>query len=182
MRSVALGPGTTAPAPAPSGVMSPTPMQTPLPPTPPARSESSASDTSDPPAPGQSFTGGGASACQNPPAPNVGAQTPPPDVAADVSPSQNVELLNQGLWVFNKSGTIQGSGPESLYAFWCGCVLRKAESSSAFAKNSERPAAASPVPTLSRTRENLRLRSKVYLLVTRALDLHYDWSTKTVGS
>ena len=74
-------------------------------------------DTSGPPTAGQPFAGGSVSACQNPPAPNVGAQTPPLDVAADVSPSQNVEMLNQGLWVFDKSGTVQGSGPESLYAF-----------------------------------------------------------------
>jgi hypothetical protein len=116
------GQSTTAPAPAPSGATPPTSMPTPLPPAPPARSESSAANTSGPPGPGQSFAGGGASACQSPPAPNVGAQTPPLDVAADVSPSQNVEMLNQGLWVFNKSGTLQGSGPESLYTFWCGTV------------------------------------------------------------
>jgi len=29
-------------------------------------------------------------------------------------------MLNQGLWVFDKSGNIQGGGPESLYQFWCG--------------------------------------------------------------
>ena len=42
-------------------------------------------------------------------------------MAADVSPSQNVEMLNQGLWVFNKSGNVQG-GPEPLYQLWCGSV------------------------------------------------------------
>lgn len=29
-------------------------------------------------------------------------------------------MLNQGLWVFDKSGNIQGGGPESLYQFWSG--------------------------------------------------------------
>ncbi len=95
-------------------------MDTPLPPELPVGPQSLEPDTSGPLTTGQSFAGGGASACQNPPAPNVGAQNPPLDVAADVSPLQNVELLNQGLWVFDKSGTVQGSGPESLYTFWCG--------------------------------------------------------------
>ena len=67
-----------------------------------------------------SFAGGGASACPQPgPAPNVFSPTQPVDVAADVSPSQNVEMLNQGLWVFDKSGKNLNSGPESLYQFWC---------------------------------------------------------------
>ncbi len=117
------GKATAGPALSPSAVspaITPTPMNTPLPPQFPVGPESSVPDTSGPPTAGQPFAGGSASACQNPPAPNVGAQTPPLDVAADVSPSQNVEMLNQGLWVFDKSGTVQGSGPESLYAFWCG--------------------------------------------------------------
>ncbi|HUY28975.1 MAG TPA: hypothetical protein VMV27_16315 [Candidatus Binataceae bacterium] len=28
-------------------------------------------------------------------------------------------MLNQGLWVFDKSGSNQNGGPESLYQFWC---------------------------------------------------------------
>ncbi len=117
----AQAPAAAGPAPAPSGEATPTPMDTPLPPELPVGPQSLEPDTSGPLTTGQSsFPGGGASACQSPPAPNVGAQTPPLDVAADVSPLQNVELLNQGLWVFNKSGTVQGN--ESLYAFWCGTV------------------------------------------------------------
>ena len=49
-------------------------------------------------------------------------------MAADVSSTQNVELLNQGLWIFNKNGTPDTAhcsnetttAPcESLYQFWC---------------------------------------------------------------
>src|SRR5208282_5706580 len=82
----ALSPSTS------SAGISPTPIPTPLPPEPPVGPQSLEPDTSDPPATGQSFAGGGASACQSPPAPNVGAQTPPLDVAADVSSTQNVEM------------------------------------------------------------------------------------------
>ncbi len=96
----AQAPAAAGPAPPPSGAPPPTPMPTPLPPELPVGPQSLE------PTGESSFAGGGASACQNPPAPNVGAQTPPLDVAADVSPLQNVELLNQGLWVFNKSGTV----------------------------------------------------------------------------
>jgi len=82
----ALSPSTS------SAGISPTPIPTPLPPALPVGPQSLEPDTSDPPATGQSFAGGGASACQSPPAPNVGAQTPPLDVAADVSSTQNVEM------------------------------------------------------------------------------------------
>jgi len=48
-----------------------------------------------------SFPGGGGSACAT--------TSQPPDVAADVSPTQNVEFINQGLWVFNKDGSAASS-------------------------------------------------------------------------
>ena len=108
----------TSPAPAPSEGAQPTPRPTPLPPPPPLGPESLAPDTSGPPTTGQSFPGGGASACQAPPASNVDPPTPPLDVAADVSSTQNVEMLNQGLFVYNKSGTPLGNEP--IYQFWCG--------------------------------------------------------------
>jgi hypothetical protein len=65
-----------------------------------------------------SFPGGGGSAC---------ATGQPPDVAADVSPTENIELLNQGLWVFSKSGGAVSSCPnqtastpcQTLNQFWC---------------------------------------------------------------
>ncbi len=44
----------------------------------------------------------------------------PPDVAADVSSNQSnqiVQLLNSGIWVFNKQGQVQGT-PETLSNFW----------------------------------------------------------------
>jgi hypothetical protein len=89
----AVGPRPTAGSPQATNLaITPTPMSTPLPPALPVGPQSLEPDTSDPPATGQSFAGGGASACQSPPAPNVGAQTPPLDVAADVSSTQNVEM------------------------------------------------------------------------------------------
>jgi len=59
---------------------------------------------------GTPFAGGGDSACAN-------AYIQPPDVAADVSPTQNAELLNQGLWVFDKRGNTLSQ--TSLSNFWC---------------------------------------------------------------
>jgi len=114
----AVGPRPTAGSPQATGLaITPTPMSTPQPPDEP---QSLAPDTSDPPIIGSSYAGGGASACPGPsPAPNVQPQTQPLSVAADVSPSQNVEMLNQGLFVYNKSGQLQGGGPEPLYQFWC---------------------------------------------------------------
>jgi hypothetical protein len=97
---------------------SPTPLPTPLPPAPPVGSQSSDAATSGPPTVGANFPGGGLSACPGPsPAPGVQAPTQPLDVAADVSGTQNVEMLNQGMFVYDKSGNQQGS--ESLYSFWC---------------------------------------------------------------
>lgn len=58
---------------------------------------------------GTPFAAGSGDAC---------TQGQPPDVAADVSPSQLAELLNQGIWVFNKQGQIQSGYPKSLAAFW----------------------------------------------------------------
>jgi hypothetical protein len=93
---------------------------TPLPPPP---NSSSAADPPFGPS-GLLFAGADVSACTT--VPNQPPQ--PPDVAADVSPTQNVELLNQGLWIFNKSGTPdQTDCPnetttapcEPLYQFWC---------------------------------------------------------------
>ena len=63
----------SSPAPAPSGGTPPTPMPTPLPPEFPVGPQSLEPDTSDPPATGQSFAGGGASALVGA---SVGAQTP----------------------------------------------------------------------------------------------------------
>ena len=39
-------------------------------------------------------------------------------MAADVSPTQNVEMLNEGIFVYDKSGNPLGN--KSLYQFWCG--------------------------------------------------------------
>ncbi len=46
---------------------------------------------------GTPFSGGGQDAC-------AAGQGQPPDVAADVSPTQIVQLQNGGIWVFNKQG------------------------------------------------------------------------------
>ena len=61
-----------------------------------------------------SFIGGDASACTGVPSGSVigPAQLPnqpgqPPDVAADVSPTQNVELTNFGFWIYDKNGNPQ---------------------------------------------------------------------------
>jgi hypothetical protein len=102
--------------------ITPTPINTPLPPTLPVEPQSSNSTTFGPLISGNSFPGGGAPACPYPdPAPNVQGDSQPLDVAADVSPSQNVEMLNRGLFVYDKSGHLQGNA-ESLYQFWCGTV------------------------------------------------------------
>jgi hypothetical protein len=58
---------------------------------------------------GNPFTGGSGDACSN---------GQPPDVAADVSPTQIVQLMNFGLWVFDKTGQIQGGYPQTLPNFW----------------------------------------------------------------
>ncbi|HLW69149.1 MAG TPA: hypothetical protein VKS22_00860 [Candidatus Binataceae bacterium] len=58
---------------------------------------------------GPNFVAGGGDAC------NTGQ---PPDVATDVSSTQFVELLNEGIWVFNKTGTVQAGFPQSLATFW----------------------------------------------------------------
>ncbi len=58
---------------------------------------------------GTPFTGGGGDAC---------VAGTPPDVAAGVSSIQIAELLNQGIWVFNKQGQIQSGFPKTLATFW----------------------------------------------------------------
>jgi hypothetical protein len=61
---------------------------------------------------GLSFPGGGEDACAN------GSQQPP-DVSADVSSTQAVEFLNgSGLYVFDKSGSLQAGYPISQAIFW----------------------------------------------------------------
>jgi hypothetical protein len=103
---------------APGPGIIPTPLATAVPPTAPVGSQSSDAATSGPPTVGANFPGGGLSACPGPsPAPGVQAPSQPLDVAADVSGTQNVEMLNQGMFVYDKSGNQQGS--ESLYSFWC---------------------------------------------------------------
>ena len=42
----------------------------------------------------------------------------PPDVAADVSPAQVVELLNAGIWISDKQGNVASGYPKSLTTFW----------------------------------------------------------------
>ncbi len=86
---------------------------TPLPPPP------SPSSSGDPPfGPFNPYPGADAAAC---------SEGQPPNVSADVSSTQNVEFLNQGIWIFNKSGgaVISGSGQtttipyETQNTFWC---------------------------------------------------------------
>jgi hypothetical protein len=60
---------------------------------------------------GTPFSGGGGSACV------TGGQQPI-DVAADVSPTQIMQLLNQGIWVFDKQGTVQPGFPKPQKTFW----------------------------------------------------------------
>jgi len=60
---------------------------------------------------GTPFAGGDGDACTGSP------PIQPPDIAADVSPAENVELLNEGLWVFDKQGNL--SVQSSLNSFWC---------------------------------------------------------------
>jgi hypothetical protein len=61
---------------------------------------------------GVSFPGGGENACTT-------GQSQPPDVAADVSATQAVELLNDvGLYVYDKTGQLQSGYPQSLANFW----------------------------------------------------------------
>jgi hypothetical protein len=48
----------------------------------------------------------------------VTGQGEPPDVAADVSPTQIVELINSGIWISDKSGNVAAGYPESLNTFW----------------------------------------------------------------
>ena len=93
----------------------PPPQQTPSPPAVPLSSTVG---------PFSSFLGGDVSACSM----ALNQPPQPPDLAADVSPTQNAELLNQGLWIFNKDGTAAVSGQttanpyETLNTFWCGRV------------------------------------------------------------
>jgi hypothetical protein len=105
------------PPPPPNGYSPPTSHLT-APPVPtasstPAGPVSPDSSISDPPTGpfGTPFSSGSFDACTGSPAGQ------PPDVASDVSASQAVELLNSGIWVFNKQGQVQGS-PESPASFW----------------------------------------------------------------
>jgi hypothetical protein len=95
-------------------------QEMPPPPSTPVSPQSASSPAFEPAAATSPFAGGGGSACPGPPpAPNVFPSTSPLDVAADVSPAQNVEFLNQGLWVYDKYGANLNGGPEQLYQFWC---------------------------------------------------------------
>ncbi len=97
----------------------PPPASTPTPSSA-APSSDPADPATGPPTTGSSFSGGSASACPGPsPAPNIAPFTQPLDVAADVSSSQNVDLLNDGLSVYSKTGGLL-QPHESLYQFWCG--------------------------------------------------------------
>ncbi len=49
---------------------------------------------------------------------NLPGDGQPPDVAADVSPEQIVEMLNSGVWISSKSGIPYAGYPESLRTFW----------------------------------------------------------------
>ena len=44
----------------------------------------------------------------------------PPDVAADVGPSDNVEFTNAGLWIFSKAGAplCTGAAVDLFYRGW----------------------------------------------------------------
>lgn len=87
---------------APSPTVTPTPLGEPQDPQ--------SFNSSSPAGPfGTPFMGGGGDAC---------VAGTPPDVSADVSSTQITELLNQGIWVFNKQGQIQSGFPKTLAAFW----------------------------------------------------------------
>jgi hypothetical protein len=49
---------------------------------------------------------------------NLPGDGQPPDVAADVSPTQMVEMMNSGIWISDKSGNPYAGYPESLTTFW----------------------------------------------------------------
>lgn len=57
---------------------------------------------------GTPITGYGGDACS----------TQPPDLAADVSSNQIVELLNFGIWISDKQGTVAAGYPVPLSTFW----------------------------------------------------------------
>jgi hypothetical protein len=99
-------PGVAVEAPSPSGPP-PKAMPTPLP-------EVAPESSADPPAGpfGTPFAGGGGDACSGTP------PVQPPDVAADVSPAENAEFLNEGLYVYDKQGGLEVQ-PTSLSDFWC---------------------------------------------------------------
>ncbi|HUY26495.1 MAG TPA: hypothetical protein VMV27_03660 [Candidatus Binataceae bacterium] len=48
----------------------------------------------------------------------VAGQGEPPDVAADVSPTQIVEIINSGIWISDKAGNLAAGFPESPGTFW----------------------------------------------------------------
>ncbi len=109
--------GQLLPPPPPPLRVPPVSQPTPVPETPPQSSIGGAAITTasavDPVIGpfGTPFPGGGGDACTGSP------PVQPPDVAADVSPAENAELLNQGLWVFDKQGTVSAQTP--LNVFWC---------------------------------------------------------------
>jgi hypothetical protein len=99
---------------------SPPPEPLPLPGEPqtlaPEDSSSSIMPSADPPIgpTGSPTPGGGADACNHPT-----GYAQPPDVAADVGPSEAVELLNFGIWVIQRgTGTVLSQ--QDLYSFWSG--------------------------------------------------------------
>ncbi len=49
---------------------------------------------------------------------NLPGDGQPQDVAADVSPTQMVEMMNSGIWISDKSGNPYAGYPESLTTFW----------------------------------------------------------------
>ena len=71
------------------------------------------------------FSGGYEDACSPILGESHGGQ--PIDVAADVSSNQIVELLDSGIWVFDKQGTVQTGFPQSLNTFWSSNPLRSAD-------------------------------------------------------
>jgi len=102
-------PGVTEAPPLPQRSFHNSPMPTPAP-TPQPHSANNAG--ADPPAGpfGTPITGAGLDAC------NDGQ---PPDVAADVSPTQVVELTNAaGIWVSDKQGDVAPGYPIPLATFW----------------------------------------------------------------
>lgn len=92
-------------------IQTPIPLPTPLEgPSPDANSPESINTSLSVGPFGTPFTGAGANACD----PN---RFQPVDLAADVSPTQIVEILNQGFVVFDKQGNTL-AGPKTLANFW----------------------------------------------------------------